>query len=97
MAHNVGMYDRDHAVVGASPQVRSTASIVAIIAAVFSFVMSARGQEIWALVLAFVAIIAGLAGGAKALSPRVSGGVLSITAVVLGVIAVLVALVALII
>ena len=95
MAYNSGIHDNRDVVV--APQARSTASIVAILAAVVSFVLSANGREILALVAAFVAIIAGLAGGAKALSPRVSGGMLSITAVVLGVIAVLVALVALII
>ena len=95
MAYNAGMYERDVTVVNS--QARSTASIVAILSAIVSFVLSSQGREILALVAAFVAIIAGLAGGAKALSPRVSGGFLSITAVVLGVIAVLVAIVALII
>jgi hypothetical protein len=40
---------------------------------------------------------AGFVGGLKALSPRVSGGILSIAAVVLGAIAVIVALIALIV
>jgi hypothetical protein len=39
--------------------------------------------------------VAGLIGGLKALSPRVSGGMLSIAAVLLGVVAVLVSIVAL--
>ena len=79
-----------------SPQVRSTASIVAILAAIGSFVLSANGREFLALFAALVAIGAGLVGGLRALSPRVSGGILSIVAVALGVIAILVALVALI-
>ena len=96
MAYNSGMYE-NRSVAVSSPQVRSTASIVAIIAAIVSFALSFNGRELWALLAAFVAIIAGLAGGAKALSPRVSGGILSISAVGLGVLAVLVAIVALII
>ena len=79
-----------------SAQVRSTASIVAIVAAIGSFVLSANGREFLALFAALVAIGAGLVGGLRALSPRVSGGMLSIVAVALGVIAILVALVALV-
>jgi hypothetical protein len=77
--------------------VRSGASIVAIISAIASFAMSFQGREVWGLVLAFVAMAAGLIGGAKSLSPRVSGGILSISAVALGAIAVVVALIALIV
>lgn len=79
-----------------SGQVRSGASIVAILCAIGSFIMSGQGREFWGFGLAIVAVLAGLLGGIKALSPRVSGGILSIIAVVLGVIAVLFSLVALI-
>lgn len=75
---------------------KSVASIVAIIAAFVSFYLSSQGREMWALLSAFVAIGAGFVGGLKALSPRVSGGILSIIAVVLGSIAVIVALIALV-
>lgn len=81
----------------ASPQVRSITSIVAIIAAIASFYFSSRSSGLLALLLAFVAIGAGLIGGVRALSPRVSGGMLSILAVMLGAIAVIVALIALIV
>ena len=74
---------------------RSAASVVAIVAAIGSFVLSSRGRELWALVAAVVAIVVGLVGGVKALSPRVSGGVLSIVAVALGAVAILVAVIAL--
>jgi hypothetical protein len=91
-------YDRPEGGLPAvSPQVRSTASIIAILCAIGSFVLSANGREFLALLAAFVAIGAGLLGGLRALSPRVSGGILSIAAVVLGAIAILVALIALII
>jgi hypothetical protein len=76
---------------------KSVASIVAIIAAVVSFYLSSQGREMFALLAALVAIGAGFVGGMKALSPRVSGGILSIIAVVLGAIAVVVALIALIV
>ena len=77
-------------------QAKSLASIVAIIAALVSFYFSSKGREFVALICAFVAIGAGLVGGFKALSPRVSGGILSIVAVALGAIAVIVALIALV-
>jgi hypothetical protein len=80
-----------------SAPARSGASIFAIIAAIASFYFSARGREFWGLFAALAAIAGGLLGGLRALSPRVSGGILSILAVVLGVIAILVALVALIV
>jgi hypothetical protein len=87
-------YDRPGGGIVQGPA-RSAASIVAIILAIGSFVLSANGREILALVAAIIAIGAGLLGGMRALSPRVSGGILSILAVVLGVIAILVAVVAL--
>jgi hypothetical protein len=72
------------------------ASIVAIISAIVSFVMSGRGHELAGFLLALLAIAAGLVGGLRALSPRVSGGILSILAVILGAIAIVFSLVALI-
>ena len=87
---------RHHAAHHVDP-VKSTASIVAIIAALVSFYFSAQGREIWGLLSALVAIAAGLLGAVKSMSSRVSGGILSIAAIVLGAIAVLVALIALII
>ena len=77
-----------------SPQVRSTASIIAIISAIASFYFSFQSRGLLALLLALLAIGAGLVGGLRALSPRVSGGILSILAVILGVIAIVFALVA---
>ena len=80
-----------------SGQAKSAASILAIVCAIVSFVLSARGREFLALGAAIVAIGAGLLGGLRALSPRVSGGILSILAVLLGAVAVVVALVALVV
>jgi hypothetical protein len=80
-----------------SGQVRSAASIVAIIAALASFYFSHRGTESLGFILAFVAMAAGLIGGVKALSPRVSGGILSIAAVVMGAIALVYAFICLLV
>jgi len=74
---------------------KSAASILAILCAIASFILSARGREFLALGAAIVAIGAGLLGGLRALSPRVSGGILSIFAVLMGVVAILVAVIAL--
>jgi hypothetical protein len=79
-----------------SGQVRSGVSIIAILCALGSFYFSGKGTESMGFLLALVAICAGLIGGIKALSPRVSGGILSIAAVVLGAIAFLFAIVALV-
>jgi hypothetical protein len=80
---------------GASP-VRSGASILAIVASLGSFYLSSQGREILALLAAGAAILFGLVGFLKAASPRVSGGILSLTAVGLGAVAVIVALIALV-
>lgn len=77
-------------------QVKSGASIIAIVAALGSFVLSAQGRAFWALLAAGVGIIAGLIGALRAASPRVSGGILSIAAIGLSAVAVLVAFIALI-
>jgi hypothetical protein len=74
-----------------SAPVRSAASVVAIVCALASFYFSSRDTQSLAFITAIVAVGAGLLGGVKALSPRVSGGILSILAVILGVIAILVA------
>ena len=78
-------------------QVRSGASIVAILSALASFYFSHRGTESLGFIFALVAMVAGLLGGVKALSPRVSGGILSIIAVVLGAIALVYAFICLLV
>jgi hypothetical protein len=77
-----------------SAPVRSGASIVAILCALGSFWFSSRGTESLGFILAFVAIGAGLIGGIKALSPRVNGGILSIIAVLMGLIGLIFAFIA---
>jgi hypothetical protein len=81
------MYPHPGNVPAVSGQVRSGAAIVAIIAALASFYFSHRGTESLGFILALVAVVAGLVGGLKALSPKVSGGIMSILAVLMGAIA----------
>ncbi len=89
---SVNSYDRPDNAPAMGGQARSTTSILAILAAIGSFVLSSRDHGFFALLVALVAIGAGMFGGLKALSPRVSGGMLSIAAVLLGVIAILIAI-----
>lgn len=90
----VNSYDRPHnAPAMGGGQARSITSILAILAAIASFVLSARDNGGWGFLLALVAIGAGLFGGLKALSPRVSGGMISLAAVALGLIAALVGII----
>jgi hypothetical protein len=79
-----------------SGQVRSTASIVAIVCALGSFYLTSHHHRLFAIILALVAIGAGLIGGVRALSTKVSGGILSIIAVLSGVIAIVYALLAIV-
>ena len=76
--------------------VKSVASIVAIVAVALSFYMSFKGREFVALLCALLAMGAGSLGFFRAASPRVSGGLLSMTAVALAVLAIVVALIALV-
>jgi hypothetical protein len=89
-------YDSGSAVARAGPA-KSASSLIAIAAAVGSFVLSYNAREGWALLAAFVAIGFGLLGSLKALSPRVSGGILSLMAIGLGVLATVVALIAVVV
>jgi len=82
-------YDRPDGGPIVGGQAKSLASILAIIAAIASFFVH---SGVWGVVLAVFAIVLGLVGFAKAASPRVSGGILSLLAVGLGLIAFIFAL-----
>lgn len=69
---------------------------LAIIAAVASYFLTFSGHWIWAILTAIVAIPLGIAGFLMAASPRVSGGILSILAILAGVLAIGVAVVSMI-
>ena len=71
----------------------SGAAILAIVAALASFFVGAG----WGLLLAFLAIAAGLIGLVLSLSPSVRGGVTSFFAIIAGLIGIVAAVVKLII
>jgi hypothetical protein len=60
--------------------VKSTASIIAILCAVGSFFVDHAALR---LLLVVIAVIAGLVGMLKAIHPQVSGGILSIIAILI--------------
>jgi hypothetical protein len=61
------------------------AAILALVAAVGSYLLSFSGHPIWALFAAIISVPLGAVGLVMAASPRVSGGIMSIIAMVLGV------------
>jgi hypothetical protein len=61
------------------------AAISALVAAVGSYLLSFSGHPIWALFAAIISVPLGAVGLVMAASPRVSGGIMSIIAMVLGV------------
>lgn len=65
----------------------STMAIVSIVAAIGSFFMTFSGHQIAGLIAALVSIPCGIIGFVMAASPRVSGGILSIIAIFLGIFA----------
>jgi hypothetical protein len=73
--------------------VRSTASTIAIVCAIVSFVLSGEHHIVWGFVAAIVAMLSGLWGFLRSISPRVSGGIISIVSVILGAVALLFALI----
>lgn len=74
-------------------QKAGTMATAAIIAAVLSFILTFAGHVVWGFISAIVAIPLGIFGLFMAASPRVGGGLMSIAAIILGVIAVGVAIV----
>jgi hypothetical protein len=83
-----GKYGRTDGPIMAAP-VKSMASILAIVCAIGSFmVANAAGK----FSLAVAGVLLGLVGLARALSPRVSGGILSILAITIAVIGLLAAI-----
>lgn len=62
-----------------------TAAIVAIIVAIVSIIATFSGHAVWGLLLGLIAIVSGGVGMVTAASPRVSGGAISIAAIVLAI------------
>lgn len=68
------------------------AAIGSIIAALGSYVLTCTGNPGWGLLAAIASLPLGLIGFVMAASPKVSGGLLSIAALILGALAVLISL-----
>jgi hypothetical protein len=62
-----------------------TAATLAIVAALGAWLATFTGHPVWGLILALVAIPLGAIGLVRAASPRVSGGILSIVAIIVAV------------
>jgi hypothetical protein len=62
-----------------------TAATLAIIAAIGGFVLVFAGNPGWAILVELAAGVLGVAGLIMAASPRVSGGILSIAAIVIAI------------
>ena len=74
------------------PQKTGTAATIAIIAAIGSLVASFTGHPFIGMLAALLAVPFGIVGAMMASSPRVSGGIMSIFSIFLGVVGVVVAL-----
>ena len=69
-------------------QKAGTGAILAIVAAIGSYVLSFSGRPGLGLLAALVALPLGVFGLLRAASPKVSGGIMSIVAIALGIFAI---------
>ncbi len=69
---------------------------LSIIAAIASYFLTFNGHTIYGVLMALISIPFGIGGFIMAASPRVSGGIMSILSILLGVFAIGVALIAMI-
>jgi hypothetical protein len=66
-------------------QKTGTAATIAIVASIASVILTFTTHPGWGLIVALMAVFSGVIGFVMAASPRVSGGILSIVSIVLGV------------
>ncbi len=71
----------------------NTVATIAIIAAIAGWILTFALHPVWGLLLNVAAIILGLAGMAIAVSPRHTGGIISIIAAILGAIGVVLSII----
>jgi hypothetical protein len=69
---------------------------ISIIAAIASYFFTFSGHTVWGVLAALISIPFGIGGFVMAASPRVSGGIMSIISILLGIFAIGVALIAMI-
>ena len=74
----------------------TTAAVIAIIAALGSFLATCAGHPIWGLILAIIAIPIGAVGLVKSASPQRTGGMLSIGSIALALLGLVVAILGLV-
>ncbi|MDW7772597.1 MAG: hypothetical protein SCH71_06865 [Desulfobulbaceae bacterium] len=65
-------------------QKSGTAGTIAIIAAIGSFILTLTGNPIFGLLTAFAAVILGIIGVVISVSPKVGGGLISVLAIIIG-------------
>ena len=62
-----------------------TAATIAIVAAIGGALATFSGRPVWGLLIELLAIVCGAVGLMMAASPRVSGGIISIISIILGI------------
>lgn len=77
-------------------QKTGTLAALSIIAAIASYFLTFNGHTVWGILAALISIPLGMGGFAMAASPRVSGGVMSIISILLGVFAIGIAVIAMV-
>ena len=70
----------------AAAQRTGTMAALAIVAALGGIIAVFSGHPVWGFIIELVAILLGVGGLLRAASPRVSGGILSIVAIVIALI-----------
>ncbi|MCL7489600.1 MAG: hypothetical protein M8357_15650 [Desulfobulbaceae bacterium] len=65
-------------------QKAGTVATIAIIAAIGSIVLVFTGNPIWGLIAAITAVLMGIIGVVLSSSPKIGGGLMSIFAIILG-------------
>jgi hypothetical protein len=73
-----------------------TMAIIAILAAIISYFLTFNGHAAYGILAGLIAIPFGIGGFVMAASPRVSGGIISIISILLGVFAIGIAIVAMV-
>lgn len=69
-----------------------TAATLSILAAIASYLLTFTGHPFWGLISGIVSLPLGIFGMVIAASPRVSGGFISLMAIIIGAVAILIGL-----
>ncbi len=77
-------------------QKTGTLATISILAAIVSYILTFSGHKVFGIVAALISIPFGIGGFVMAASPRVSGGIMSIISILLGVFAIGIAVIAMV-